>query len=321
MPRPFSAATAEQVVAVVEAVYVNQRPADVGIVSNFADLPPDRAEAALKLSVDLGFLAVTGTIYAVASPLCRFIGTPNLTQKAAVLRVVLESYEPFGVFRERLIATNDPSTAAHQVRTALDLSAHREEIKDTLISLGTYSQALLTEGGGRYSPGRQAFENPLGLIARACEDIAAAEAVIRSKIANAIALCPPAEVIEPLADALFRATNNDPRGAVVTAGNAVESYLVERANRMGVNISGATGINAKVDRFDHSTAGTNRLPKKLVFVGKYLGHIRNAADHGIDSDVGAAWEITPSTGIEYVHVACSFVVATAANEKREPPII
>ena len=35
------------------------------------------------------------------------------------------------------------------------------------------------------------------------------------------------------------------------------------------------------------------MPKKLAAVGKYLGHVRNAADHGVDTEVGAplcGWE-------------------------------
>jgi hypothetical protein len=57
----------------------------------------------------------------------------------------------------------------------------------------------------------------------------------------------------------------------------------------------------------------------LIFVGKYLGHVRNAADHGIDQDVGAAWTIRPQTGLEYVHVACSFLVSIRSRELNRPP--
>jgi hypothetical protein len=124
-------------------------------------------------------------------------------------------------------------------------------------------------------------------------------------------------VIVPLADALLRAKSGDSRGAVVTAGNAIESYLDDLATQKSVSLSGATGINAKLDRFDR--AGT--LPKKLVHVGKYLGHIRNAADHGTDADVGASWSIRKETGIEYVFVACSFVAAAVARARGNPPVI
>ena len=57
------------------------------------------------------------------------------------------------------------------------------------------------------------------------------------------------------------------------------------------------------------------MPKKLVFKGKYLGHIRNAADHGADSETGAAWQITGATGQEFVFVACSFLSTVVALEE------
>jgi hypothetical protein len=125
------------------------------------------------------------------------------------------------------------------------------------------------------------------------------------------------EVIIPLADGLLRANSGDSRGAVLTGGNAVESYLDSMASTLGVSISGATGINAKLDKFQQ--AGS--LPKKLIYVGKYLGNVRNAADHGIDPEIAASWNIRRSTGLEFIYVACSFIAATSARARGKPPEI
>ena len=58
------------------------------------------------------------------------------------------------------------------------------------------------------------------------------------------------------------------RGRLSWLGNAIESYLEGLASRIGgVNLVGAAGLNAKLERF--STA--NALPKKLISVGKYQG--------------------------------------------------
>lgn len=95
MPRPFSPATAEQVVAAVEAVVVSRQPSTVEFVADFSDLPKDQAEAALKLAADLGLLSHNTGTYSAISPLSRFLVTPKLMQKAAVIRIILESYEPF----------------------------------------------------------------------------------------------------------------------------------------------------------------------------------------------------------------------------------
>jgi hypothetical protein len=226
------------------------------------------------------------------------------------------AYEPFIVFRERLAGTDLASTAAQQSKAALGLDAHREEIKDTLLSLGTYSHALITEGGGRYRPQDNPQEQTLLTLAQGSGDLAAAEARVREQIgADAAALVSRQEVIVPISNALIRARDGDARGAVVDAGNAVESFLAAFGQRLGVPaVAGAPGINAKLDRLSEA----HTLPSKLVYVGKYLGHVRNAADHGIDPDVGAAWNIRPATGIEYVFVACSFIATSVARERGRP---
>jgi hypothetical protein len=230
MPRPFSPATAEQVVAAVEAVAVHLASVDAATVAAFLDLPADRAKAALELAVDLGFITETSSKFLASNPLARFVITANQMQKAAVMRVLLESFEPFVRFRERLIATAQIDTAARQTKALLSLNAHPEEIKDTLISLGTYSKALNSQGGGRYLTADVALENDLEVLAKACEDQAAAEARVRAQLGeDAAAAVDRNDVALPLADSLLRAASGDGRAAVVYAGNAVESFLVATA--------------------------------------------------------------------------------------------
>lgn len=319
MPRAFFQSTAEDVIASIEAVVVNGgKDSTPDFVAQFVDVPLDRARNALKLGVELNFLAESTGKFSVASPLCGLLVTPKLRQKAAVLRVALESYEPFVVFRERLTATEFAHQAAQQTKVVLGLNEHRDVIKDTLINLGTYSGALDTEGGGVYVPTDKAIENDLLSLAQSCQDITAAEGRIRLQVGESAGeSVSREEVLLPLANALLKAAAGDALGAVTIAGNAVESYLEKLANRMGVNVTGANGINAKLDKF----LQVAKLPKKLISVGKYLGNVRNAADHGVDAEVGAAWTIQESTGTEFVFVACSFIAAVTSTEKGQPPRI
>lgn len=305
MAHRFSQATAEQVLSAVDAVVANGKTTKADFVEAFADLPSVQAAAALELADDLGFLCREGDGYRSASPLCRFVVASNEMQRAAVLRIVLEAYDPFVIFRSRL-AVGSPSNAAQQTKVLLDLDAHREAIKDTLISLGTFSHALITEGGGRYTPDAQHGSSKFEALATACQEAAAAEAHVTELLAEVLDDVPRDHVIVPLANALKRAGQGDPRGSVVEAGNAVETFLdVLAAKFEGVNLVGATGINAKLDRL--SNAG---LPKKLTQAGKYLGTVRNAADHGADPDTGVPWEIQENTSLAYVFSACSFIIGT-----------
>ena len=195
-------------------------------------------------------------------------------------------------------------------------------MKDTLVSLGTYSQALIHAGGGNYELEAPTLINPLQTIASACTNMVVAEGRVRAQLGpSAEAVLAPHRdtVIVPLADALVRANSRDGAGAVQAAGNAVESHLAAMAARMNVNIVNAHGIGQKLNRF---AVAPRRLPSKLIQIGSYLGAIRNAADHGADPDINnLSWQVRDATGLEYVFVACSFVASTIALEQNDPPEI
>jgi len=311
MPRQFAHSTAELVMQVTEAVQAIGK-ADETFVQVFCDLSQAQVHNALQLAVDIGFLEFTPDQYTPASPLVGFIATPDESRKAAILRIMLESYEPFVTFRTRLLATGSADTAALQTKACMNLSAHREEIKDTLISLGTYANALVSKGGGRYAASQDALENQLHALAAAANDQAAAELTIRNQIGQRAEILDRGEVLIPLANALLNASAGRSADAVTDAARAVESFLARLAERQGVNLTGANGINQKLDKF---RAG-NHLPKKVIEAAKYLGHVRNAADHGVDvdPDVGSVWHIQQSTGLQFVYVACSFISAALERE-------
>lgn len=315
-----SQTTADYVMDAVEAVVVSGVPTSVDLIAAFLETTPPNATAALEMAVELGLLSHNAGAYGVASPLCRFTAIPE--QKAAVLRILIESYLPFTVFRERLLATADLNNAARATRVLCNLPAHRDVVRETLISLGTYSRALVPEGGGNYQLEGASLVNALQVIASACRDAVTAEGRIREQLgpaAEAI-LAPQREtIIVPLADALVRAGNRDAAGAVQAAGNAIESHLTAMAGRMHVGLAGANGIIEKLTRF---STPPRRLPRKLIHLGSYLGAIRNAADHGPDADINnQSWTIRDATGLEYVFVACSFIAATVGIERNDPPEI
>jgi hypothetical protein len=311
VPRDFSHSTAEQVVQIVDAVHV-KGSTDVAFLEKFCDLSSEQVTNAIGLAADLGLIRKSGNEWVAANILASFFSTPIEAQKAAALRIVLETYDPFLKFREQLSATNSADVAAQHTKTLLDLQAHREEIKDTLISLGTYTGAISSQGGGRYASSHEPLANELKELASACGDLVSAEASIRRQIGNRENQVHREEVLLPLSRALLKAKNKHPSDAVVEAANAFESFLARLAGRMGIDLTGANGINQKLDKFRPG----NHLPKKIVESGKYLGHIRNAADHGVDVDpeVEAVWHIQDWSGIIYVYVTCSMIAACLERE-------
>lgn len=315
MPRSFYTATAEQVISAVQAAVATARPVDSALVASFTDLSPTSAEAALNLAVDLGLLSENNGTFTPFSPLCHFAQTPKVAARAALLRIALESYEPFIVFRRQLRATGQAGVAATQTRALLDLDAHRDDISQTLIDLGTFAQAIKSEGGGHHLPIDNPLDSHVLRTAGACEDLASAEAQVREHLGRECSeIVSHAEVVLPLAQGLLRASGeneDDAAGAIMLAGNSVESYLVGLAQRQSVSLSGATGINTKVDRL----AQAGKVPAKVQGMGRYLAQIRNGADHGIDPEIGVSWTIRSHTAHEYLSVAMTFISACDAIER------
>lgn len=310
MPRPFSQATAEQVVSVAEAAVALSDKAEAATIATFTDLPQGHTDKALELAIDMGLLKKNGNLFEASNPLCKLLRTPHDRERAAVLRIMLESFLPFTVFREELEATKDAGIAASRTKAKIDLACHREDVKDTLLSLATYSGALIVSHGGSYERDSRSMTNLLLELAVGSEEIGAAIHIIRQELSDEAAnLVDHDAVIVPLATSLRHASAGGAgREAVLHAGNAVDTFLDWYAAEQGGNLQGATGINGKLDKLQQQS----RLPKKLVFIGKYVGHVRNAADHGNDADIGAPWNICDATGRNFVFVAVSFIRSVIA---------
>jgi hypothetical protein len=306
MPRPFFDSTAEQVVQVVDAIHF-KRKADDSFLEKFCDLSAEQIRNATGLAEDLGLINRPGAEWEPSSILASFFSSSIEAQKAAALRIVLEKYTPFLVYRERLEATNSADAAAQEVKTFLDLDADRVQIKDTLISLGTYTGAISVQGAGRYSSSTEPLANQLKELASACADEVAAESRIRDQIGGRNNLLDRQEVLVTLSQALLKAERGQASDAVKDAAIALESFLARLANKMGVNLAGADAIIQKMERF---RAG-NKLPKKIIEASKYLGQIRNAVDHGVDvdPDIQAVWHIQYWSGLLYVYVTCQIIAA------------
>lgn len=308
MPRPFYQATAEQVVIVSEAV-VSLGNSDIAAIAAFTDLPPATAEGALRLAADMNLLHENLGHFSVESPLCKLLRTPQDREKAAILRVALESYEPFQVFREEHDATDNVSEAAQRTKVKLDLDSHREDIKSTLLSLATYSGALTPGQGNKYTNDSQGLTALLDELVAGSREIADASQTIRQELGPEVNFVDHVQVIQPLVAGLRHAVAGAGREAVLQAGIAIENFLVEAAAFHGTNIVGANGVNAKMDRLVQAS----HYPGKLHNVCRYLGHIRNAADHGADQEISAPWDLSSQTGRNYVFVAIMFIRAMLAH--------
>ena len=316
MSRPFFQATAEQVVTVSEAV-VALGGGEVAEIATYTDLPPSTVGVALKLATDVELLTEKDGVFSSASPLCKLLRTPQDREKVAILRVMIESYDPFLVFREELEATNDVTVAAQRTTARLELDCHREEVKQTLLSLATYSGALTGGHGANYERDASDISTLLDELAAGAQEIAGATQTIREKLGrNAAGQVDDEQVIRHLADGLRHAIADAGREAVLQGGVAVENFLTSISAHYGTNIANAHGINAIMS----CLVQAGHYPTKLQNVCRYLGHVRNAADHGTDNDIGAPWDVSALTGRNYIFVAVAFIHSMVAHSARHHEI-
>jgi hypothetical protein len=306
MAYTIASATAEQVVDAVDASVLAGSPIDKTFFSTYLDIPEEAAENALVMAAELGFLIRTGQKYKPHAPAAEYlVGCPEKKQPV-VFRYFLEQYPPFAKYKERLARADNADEAARQIKAVFALAAHRNEIAATLNNFETYAGALTLEIGGKARATLDPQFDYLNVVAEVIADRESATMFVRRRLGEeACDYIDDDTVLSHLVTAYQQAgeADRDTRQPVVNAANAIESFLVQLAAQHGVNLAGAAGINSKVDRL----VAAGRVSKKHQFMLKYLGHVRNGADHGADPDINAMWEISESTSREYVYVAMSTI--------------
>src|SRR5471030_174254 len=299
MPFTVHQTSAENVIGATDAALQKPSGVDRDLVASFLDTTPDYAEQALLMACELGFLTQPQPgMFAVASQCAVYLSTASIEAKAAVMRFLLEQYEPYKTFKARLSINGVLGDAATQTRALHGIPQHRQIIMGTFSDLGTYAQSLVSEGGGLYRPREDNPRSYLLVLDQVIQDRETAVMTVRRKLGEAAAAwINPQEVLDHLVTAYQRLAqpNPDPRAPIVHAANAVESFLSQLAATHGVNVAAATGLNAKADVL----ANSHHLATKHKFILKYLGHVRNAADHGTDAEIGHQWGITEDTSVEY----------------------
>lgn len=302
--------TAENIVSCTDAVTLKSGGCDIDFISDFLDITKSSAEMALMMAKELGLLDynITNNLYLTCSVFSKYLVSNSDVQKSSILRIMMLEYEPFKFFISRLYVTSSVQAASEQTKSYFAMSAHRNEIKDTFISLGTYSQLIVSEGAGLYKVNSQ-FENLSGAVlnlSRINIERLNVEMWLEKKISyDVYHILNKEEVIKPLVLAVQKLIDEDSdyRAIMLHIGNAFESFLTDYANLNGVNVSSSTGVNAKIDALSRAS----KITTKHKHMSKYIGHIRNAADHGVDSEIGQVWDITRESAEEAVSVVTSCI--------------
>lgn len=304
--------TAEHIIGAIDAALQMKEGVDSVLVAQFLDTQEDFASRALSMAEQLGLLSGNNAGQFVPHfPYAVYLITSSRLQKAAILRLVLEEYPPYKTFKSRLAVEELAPKAAMQTRTIHSISADRDDIASTLINLGTYAGSLISEGAGLYRPAEGDPIDYLAVVGEIIQDRMSTKLHLAHRMGpEAVDWIDQQEVFDHLVTAYQRLAQikEDPNAPIVHAANAVESFLSQLAAHCGVDVKNAHGINAKAD----CLFSKRNLEKKHKFMLKYLGAVRNAADHGIDPDINHTWDISQNTAIEYVFVAQSVIVDLVA---------
>lgn len=305
MAYSIEATAAEHVIGAVDAVLSHTPSAREQDISEFCQLRIDSTRRAIRMAEQLTLIQEDAGAYSCGSPLARLLIGAMGANRSAVFRVILESYTPFNFFCGRIYLGEDPSMAADRVKAVFKLSEHRDDIRDTLISFGTYCSSIESLGAGLYripSVDRRTPEHlaAVGFLLRTAD---AAHAGLAAALGPAAyAFLHEAKALEELQLAYgMLGGTPDPRALVVHVGNAVESFLVKLGKDRSIDLTSANGINQKAQRLSVNKGLTAKHQAMLGF----LGHVRNAADHGVDADLNAQWIVSDRIARQYISVAVS----------------
>lgn len=306
MPFNIVQTTAEDIISVVDAVLAKAQRCDKIFISEFADISVQQAESALQMALEMGLIEkVDDDLYISSSHLARLIvSARNSDNKAAILRLVLEQYEPYITFKTRFAYTGSLDTAAKQVKSLHSMSAGYREIKNTFINIATYAKAMINDGAGSYqlNDDNVTYVEILDLALKfKANDIRALQEQLGAEVYDYL---DKDNVFAPLADAYskIQTTLVELKPIILYAGNAFESFLLQIANDNSISLSGRNGIMQKAD------ALSSVLPKKHRGMINYIGQVRNAADHGTDPDEdGKTWSISEDTALLYPILVTSVI--------------
>lgn len=298
MPYNIVLTTAEDIVGVVDSILAKPDNCTKEYISEFADISIAQAENALLMARELSLIKFNNdNTYNSDSFLARLIvSSRNDTHKAAIMRLVLEQYEPYIVFKKRCNFTGSMDLASKQVKALFSMSSSYKDIRNTIINIGTYSRSLINDGANSYEF-NQDDVSYIELLNLALKFKANDDNILNNQLGEeACNYIDSEKVLKPLSEAYSKIQNDDSdrKSIILYASNAFESFLQQIADDNAISLVGKNGINNKSD------ALCNVISRKHRGMINYISQVRNAADHGADPDEdGQVWEISDSTAHFY----------------------
>ncbi|MGN0364934.1 MAG: hypothetical protein ACI4E5_03230 [Suilimivivens sp.] len=307
MPHEITLTTAEDIIAVTDAVLARAEDSNLDFICEFADISEMQAKNALHMAEELNLIESDSvhSTYSSGSFLGRLlVSSRNDNHKAAIMRLIIEQYETYITLKTRYAFTETLDLASKQEKTLYSMTANYKDIKNTIISIATYVMGMINDGASCYK-----FNNDdvlyieivdLALKFKANDDNALKQQ-LGEKVYNYI---DRTNVFNSLSDAYSKIQNADEevKAIILYAGNAFESFLQQIASEHSTSLVGKNSILQKAD------ALSGVLSKKHRGMISYIGQVRNAADHGADVDEGGrTWEVSEETAYTYPIIIANLI--------------
>ena len=314
MPYNIVYSPAEDIVGVVDAVLAKAGNCKKEYISEFADISDVQAENALIMAEQFGLVQfdVTSSNYSSESYLARIlVSARDDNYKAAIMRLVLEQYNPYVTFKTRYSYTGSMELASKQIKTLFSLQSSHKDIKNEIISIGTYAKAVINDGACIYKL-NQDDVSYIEILELALKFKATDDNALSQQLGNIVYdFIDKERVFNPLSDAYSKIQNisTDPKAPIIYASNAFESFLQQIADKHGESLVGKNGIGQKCN------ALSALLSKKHRGMAEYISQVRNAVDHGADADEGGkVWSVSEDTTQIYPILVASVIKGIVNKE-------
>jgi hypothetical protein len=281
-------ASAQNIVTVVDYV-VMASGADVASCAAFADIPEDRARAALAAGELLGLVRENDAArYEAMGWAAELLAAGSSDQKRQIFRAHLERFEPFGYVLLRMLQGFDVLQACREAKVRYDLIPAPAVVRDVFLGWGMFARSLVGEPPAPDTS--SGIDSPLAAVIDPILDAGAtAEEFVSDALTPAVYVSLEPGVRDNLVLGVRRfLAYDEPRSVGQPLGIAFEDFLRHVAAASGVDVSTKNGITEVATEL----RAQKKVAKKHLGLVQTVGSIRIAIEHGIDSDEGREWQIT-----------------------------
>jgi hypothetical protein len=302
---------------IVEAVCVLRERANLSEIVQYSDTATDSAEKALKMAIQLKLVKLDGTIYKPELPFARLLTNARINEKKAILKFRLMEYEPFKFFVSLILRGEDITRAALKTKTAFNITGSTTILKNSLLDLGIFSRVFI-EGETGIEPlfkEEPDIINVFSSIENTINDQTQIESFVTNQLDDAVI-----DYIGDLKERLVSAGakfSSEPKSCIMETADVFEDFLKKCAQDESVNISRARGFI----EIGNKLRSSGKITKKHQGFIYFVGQMRNAFKHTLDSEVNKSWQVSDDLPLEVFLVTLTSINSIFFFIKRQDCIL